>query len=239
MKKSYRGLAAALLVVVLFWGTGCSRSQEIYLAGLESELVSERNKTESEIESDMESDMESATEVSPADIRKDSTGDIQEPHAEPATDAAAGYVHICGAVRHPGVYPLSEGMRVFEVLELAGGFSDEADEQWLNQAETVSDGQRLYVYTKEETAQLEAEGMTAAASSAGLDGQTDVPEQKININTADREVLMTLPGIGEAKADAIISYREDHGGFDSVEEIQNISGIKAAVFSKIKDRITV
>ena len=64
-------------------------------------------------------------------------------------------------------------------------------------------------------------------------------ETRVNLNTAQREELMTLPGIGESKADSIIRYREEHGAFTSPEEIMNISGIKSAVYSKIRDRITV
>ena len=74
----------------------------------------------------------------------------------------------------------------------------------------------------------------------GQDAQTEqAGESSVNLNTATREELMTLPGIGEAKADAVIAYREENGGFSSPEEIMNISGIKEAVFSQIKDRITV
>lgn len=157
--------------------------------------------------------------------------------------APEGYIYVCGAVEEPGVYPIQEGMRVFEAIELAGGFAQEADQLWLNQAEIVTDGQRLYVYTKDET-QLLAEaqqesGMPAWQHDSQMAEGSDAQEQKVNLNTADREVLMTLPGIGEVKADAIIQYREAHGAFSSIEEIQNITGIKNAVFSKIKDRITV
>jgi competence protein ComEA len=157
---------------------------------------------------------------------------------------ASGYIYVCGAVRQPGVYPISSGMRVYEAIALAGGFSEEADEQWLNQAEMVQDSQRLYVYTKEETQQLEEAGVTidsADTASAAVQTQptSDNTNGKININTADKETLMTLPGIGESRADAVIQYRQEHGAFFSIEEIQNISGIKNAVFSKLKDLITV
>lgn len=159
----------------------------------------------------------------------------------------AGYVYVCGAVAQPGVYPMHEGMRVFEALELAGGFTGDADREWLNQAELLRDGARLYVYTKEETSQLaenagesgrrmwqeDAGSLENAEAADGPDGQ------KININTAGCEELKTLPGIGDAKADAVVQYRSEHGPFASIEEIQNISGIKSAVFAKIRDLITV
>ncbi len=199
------------------------------------------------------------------------TESIQYP-AEVQTEAVIGYVYVCGAVKDPGVYPVTADMRVCDAVALAGGFSSEADEEWLNQAAVVSDGQKLYIYTIEETGLMRASGMTAegmngssettdsgSTGSTGADnangadaadtGSTTVPadggsgsgsaDGRVNLNTATRDELMTLPGIGESKADAIIAYRSEHGAFASIEEIQDISGIKSGVFSQIKDFITV
>ncbi len=151
-------------------------------------------------------------------------------------DPVAGYIYICGAVNQPGVYPIEENMRICDAVRLAGGFAPGADEEWLNQAEPIRDGEKVVVYTSEETAVMKeacpAAGPEEGASAAGSDG-------KINLNTATREELMSLTGIGEAKADAILKYRSENGSFSSIEEIQNISGIKSGVFEKIRDRITV
>jgi competence protein ComEA len=139
------------------------------------------------------------------------------------------FVYICGAVTNPGVYEMDSGSRICDVLDQAGGFSEDASTTYLNLAEFVSDGQKVYVPTQEElTVELFAEEDAAEAGSG-----------KININTASKEVLVTLPGIGESKADSIIAYRTEHGGFSSIEEIMEIPGIKEAVFSKIKELITV
>jgi competence protein ComEA len=135
-------------------------------------------------------------------------------------------VYICGAVVTPGVYEVENGSRICDVLELAGGFSEDAGTDYLNLAETVSDGEKVYVPTAGE---LEVELLAEEEAASG----------KININTATKEQLVTLPGIGESKADSIISYRAEHGGFSSIEEIMEIPGIKEAVFSKIKELITV
>ena len=137
------------------------------------------------------------------------------------------YVHVCGAVHHPGVYRLPAGSRVYEAVLLAGGLLETACEDGINQAQEVADGQMIKVLTAEEAKEQE-------------NAQTGEPETdgKINLNTADAAALMTLPGIGEAKAASILSYREEHGGFSSAEEIKNITGIKEGVYSKIKDRIT-
>jgi competence protein ComEA len=136
------------------------------------------------------------------------------------------FVYICGAVESPGVYELESGSRICDVLELAGGFSGEADTGCLNLAELVSDGEKVYVPTEDETA-----GDAAA--------QEEEASGKVNINTASKEILVTLPGIGESKADSIIAYRTEHGDFSSIEDIMEIPGIKEAVFSKIKELITV
>lgn len=237
MRFDFGGLAAALLCVVLFGCAGCSGGERVYQAGLEA--VSDGAVVDDE-RIEKRSESETDGNVTDGD-RTEWAAELSAEMTEIQTEAVLGYVYVCGAVVCPGVYPVHFDMRVFEAIELAGGFSPEADEQWMNLAGTVQDGQRLYVYSKEETAELQEGG----ASVGQISDQDSIPtnqaqeEQKVNINTADRDLLMTLPGIGEAKAEAILQYREEHGGFGSIEEIQNISGIKTAVFSKIKDRITV
>ena len=105
--------------------------------------------------------------------------------------------------------------------------TEDADTQYLNMAEQIKDGSRIIVYSKEE------------AASAKQTVHEEQEENVVNINQADKNTLMTLPGIGESKADAIIRYREEHGNFTAIEDIMNISGIKQGAFDKIKDFITV
>lgn len=145
------------------------------------------------------------------------------------------FVHVAGAVHEPGVYQVETGTRVYQVIELAGGLTEEADQDFLNLAGSVEDGQKITVYTK---AQVEA-GETREVYRADSGSSVDEQEKKVNLNTADKETLMTLSGIGEARAEAILAYREEQGGFQSIEEIMEISGIKTAAFEKIKDQITV
>ena len=141
-------------------------------------------------------------------------------------EAALCFVHICGEVKEPGVYELPEGSRLFEAVEAAGGFTDEASEESLNLAGIISDGMQIVIRSKEEAANsLAAEREQAA----GL----------VNINQASKEQLMTLPGIGESRAEDIIRYREESGGFQTIEDIMKVSGIKDAAFQKIKERIVV
>ncbi len=138
------------------------------------------------------------------------------------------YIHICGEVKSPGVYEFTQKPRVVEVIEKAGGFTKKADQACVNQAQTVEDGSQLVIEAKQ----------GKRASKAGAES-TDSSDGKVNINQATKEQLMTLSGIGEAKANQIIAYREDHGSFATTEEIKKISGIKDGVYNQIKDLIKV
>ena len=142
-------------------------------------------------------------------------------------------VHICGAVNYPGVYYLTEGQRLYEAIHKAGGFREDANEDYLNQAMPLEDGMKITVPTMEETAVETIEENIITIS------ETSKQEQKININTADEALLCTLPGIGESRAKSIIAYRQEHGHFQRPEDIMDISGIKEAAFAKIRDYITV
>ena len=145
-------------------------------------------------------------------------------------------VYVCGAVNSPGIYSLSQGSRLYEAVTMAGGFSSEADPAYHNLARSITDGERIYILSVAETKELSAElrvsgeeGAEQALSSNGM----------VNLNTATAEQLTGLPGIGEAKAAAILSYRAKIGQFTDIEEIKNVSGIGEAMFEKIKDKITV
>ena len=160
-------------------------------------------------------------------------------------------VHICGAVSAPGVYELPAGSRIIDAVEAGGGFLPEADEACCNLAEEIVDGCQIYIMTKTEScADGQTEKKAGIQTSPNSDMQTTdrnvrsnsalaLENGLVNLNTADVAALMTLPGIGESRAKAIISYREQHGAFAQIEDIMKISGIKQAAFSKIKDKITV
>lgn len=139
------------------------------------------------------------------------------------------YVHICGEVVFPGVYQLSKGSRVFEAVEKAGGFTQQASPEYLNMAQQIEDGMKIVVLSREEANAAEDQALK----------QTGQKGSKINLNTAPKEELMTLRGIGEARAEDIIKYRDSHGAFKKIEDIMNVSGIKDAAFQKIKDDITI
>lgn len=187
-------------------------------------------------------------------------------------------VHVCGCVEKPGVYTLTEDDRIVDAVDKAGGFTEEAAADYLNLANPLVDGCKIYVPSKDEVAvnmspkdTMGADGTTEAAASTSIPSKDavsavsavsanrdyielpvlsetkqemtavteDTGNALVNLNTASKEELMTLPGVGESKALKIITYREENGGFNAIEDIMNITGIKEKMFDKIKDHITV
>ena len=168
-------------------------------------------------------------------------------------------VHVCGAVRREGVYSLPAGSRIRDAVDAAGGFSGDADRSYLNLAMKIEDAWQIRVPTKEEAEALRLEqgrsgaGTAVPGASPGLSGTSGLQgagtakdeagtgnqEEKINLNTASKEQLMKIPGVGEAKAQRIIEYREQNGRFEAIEDLMKVPGIKDASFQKMKDYITV
>ncbi len=149
------------------------------------------------------------------------------------------YVHVCGAVNQPGVYELTADSRLFEAIQMAGGLTEEAADQTLNQAEVIEDGSKIYVPTKEEVKAGMDNGGTLVQNEDNAEKAGSTSDGKIDINTAAKNELMTLSGIGEAKADAIVRYREEHGAFQKIEDLMEVEGIKEGVFQKVKDQMII
>ena len=187
--------------------TGCGR-EETFLATLGEE--------EASVDSE-----ETAENVS------DDSGDMLE-----TEEAESIFVHVCGAVKNPGVYELPVGSRYYEAVEKAGGYAEGASTDYLNMAALLTDGTRLEIPTKEEAAELEKEEKNAGNTGISSDG-------RVNINTADIETLCTLPGIGEGRAKAIIEYREKQGGFKKKEDIMQVSGIGEKMYARMESSLTV
>ncbi len=163
-----------------------------------------------------------------------SEGQPQEP--VPQTEQTI-FIHVCGAVRTPGVYELKSGSRVYEAVQAAGGFTDDAEENYVNQAQVLSDGMKLMIPTIEEALAMPEDGVDMQTAE-GTAGQS-ADDGRININTASEQELCTIPGIGATRAAAIAQYRQEHGNFDSVEDIMKVTGIKEGTYEKIKDSIKV
>ena len=148
-------------------------------------------------------------------------------------------VHLCGAVNNPGVYELSYDSRVIDGIIKAGGFREDAGENALNLAMPLTDGSKVYIPTVEEEAAVGGSGEDWVVAGMEVSEKSEEDSDKVNINTAGIDKLITLPGIGESRAKAIIAYREEKGAFKNTEDIMNVSGIKEASYSKIKDYIRV
>jgi competence protein ComEA len=139
-------------------------------------------------------------------------------------------VDVKGAVKAPGVYEGKTGDRVLHVIDQAGGLLEEADETKVNFALKLVDEMVIYIPVIGEESEMMLTGeMTEAGKEEG----------KVNLNSASEAELQTLPGIGPAKAAAIMEYRTENGSFKSVEELMEISGIGEKTFEKLKESITV
>jgi competence protein ComEA len=150
----------------------------------------------------------------------------------PAPTAGPLMIHVDGSVQQPGVYPLSRGSRVQDALLAAGGMTGEANTAAVNLAAPLRDGEKLHI---------PAQGTPFAPRAPAYEEETAQPNLvgPVNLNSASLEALENLPGIGPTRASQIIAYREQNGGFQSIEEIMEVSGIGPASFERLKDWITV
>ncbi|MCI8638381.1 MAG: hypothetical protein HFG41_04330 [Coprococcus sp.] len=176
-------------------------------------------------------------------MQKENEADVSDDRLENGSESGPESIciYICGNVASPGVYELPEGSRVKDAVFAAGGMSEQAAKEYLNQAALVEDGQKIYVPSEEEARDLEASGIQpdgGAGSEAGSESSA-ADGGRVNLNTAGKAELMSLSGIGKSRAEAILAYRREHGRFEKIEDIQKIEGIKEGIYSRIKDRLTV
>jgi len=143
-------------------------------------------------------------------------------------------VDICGAVARAGVYHLPAGARVCDLLTAAGGATAQAELSAVNLAAKLADGQQVAVPRRGQAAVA-----PSAGGSGGASGATSVPAAPVNLNLATVEQLDALPGVGPSTAQKIVDYRTANGGFHSVEDLKNVSGIGDAKFAALKDLVTV
>ena len=142
------------------------------------------------------------------------------------------FVYIGGAVEKPNVYKLEEGSRIKDLVEIAGGFSDNAESKNINLAQKLNDEDYIYVYSIEES-EIDSNISSEVNSSIRKDGC-------ININKATVEELKSIDGIGEVRASKIIEYREENGPYKNIDELKNIGArIGEKTFETIKDKVYV
>ncbi|MGE7272935.1 helix-hairpin-helix domain-containing protein [Brevibacillus panacihumi] len=186
----------------------------------------------------------------PTEEQNEKKKDESTPAAEKSVAPSPIYVDVKGQVQQPGLYELKAGMRVADAISLAGGSLPDADLDQINLAQPLTDGAAVVIPSK--TAQSEDQsppvrplpGMLPplSADATGVTGTGSTSSQadsRVNLNTATAEELMTLPGIGQAKAQAIIAYRTEKKPFRTPEDLKNISGIGDKMYERLKDRIRV
>jgi len=258
------------LIIVVFGVLGmaifsgaCTKKEEAHMMLLTLEEESE-TAVEAEVKPEQFSQSESASNESfvAQPLQEETKKEIE---TESETQPVICYVHVCGAVMNPGVYEFESECRVYEAVARAGGFTEDAAEDYVNQAQTVPDAAKLVIPTIKEVEDIKEDGakedlygillqqasrsgvqertvnLSGATSGFDLDGiQTDSESDGIiNINTANKAQLCTLSGIGELKANAIIDYRTRIGCFTTKEQIMEVEGIKEGLYSKIENQICV
>lgn len=171
-------------------------------------------------------------------------------------------VDIKGAIKNPGVYQVDEGTIINDVIKLAGGLKSSASTKYINLSKKVSDEMVLVVYTNYEISKMnnpisrvcesssvdiskcDGTSVIVSGNNNSIEGKnendvTSSTNGKVSLNNGTKEQLMTLNGIGESKALAIIEYRNKNNGFKNLEELMNVSGIGESAYSKIKEYITL
>ena len=212
-----------LCVSLCFLTTGC-RSLDLSAFYPAEDTITIRGETGSYTE-------EAASSMEEADVEET---DVEETDIEEAVSSSDSrteeeliYVHVCGCVKHPGLYALPQGERIDAAIRAAGGFTKDADQKSVNLAEILVDGTQIDV--------LEESSDSVSSSTGRASGE----DSRVNINEADQSQLTTLSGIGESRAASIIAYREEHGAFSSIEQIKEVDGIGDGIYQKIKDMIRV
>ena len=216
--KKKKQIAAALAAAVFVCG-GCTG-----------------NLKEEQDEILLETVAESSENLEHADDAEQSeAGETLPETAEPQETAETRlgstiYVHVCGHVKYPGVYQMQEGSRVYEAIDKAGGMLEEGAGDAMNMAAVLED-------LAQAAQMIEQGAVFDPGSSASVSDRKS--SGKVDLNRADVKELMTLTGIGQSRAEAIIRYREEIGSFERIEDVMKVSGIKESAFNKIKDDITV
>ncbi|WP_408070637.1 helix-hairpin-helix domain-containing protein [Butyrivibrio sp. JL13D10] len=234
-------IVSILLLGVLI--TGCDKKSTDIV--LEEPVVTANDNTEQGPDSERADDANNMSESKEPESEADSAfGDSYEDMPQTIM------VHVCGAVICEGVYELPTGSRVVDAIKAAGGFMQDADTDFINQALVLEDGIKIKIPTEEESlasgnsqfmesadVQSDMAGITGMAT--GGTNESAPGDDKVNINTASEAELCNIPGIGPSRARSIIAYREEKGKFGTIEDIKNVTGIKEKFFSKIKDHIKV
>lgn len=180
------------------------------------------NKNEDEIE--MTSSVDENTEKDKEEVRDDLSSQDKK-------------VYISGEVKNSGVYDIKDGDRLDDLVKRAGGFTDKADKNSINLALRLEDQMKIYIPNVDENQNINTNNTNLTTGDTTSNAATS-SSQKINLNLASKEELMTLPNVGEKRAQAILDYRKEKR-FEKIEDIKNVKGIGEKFFEAMKDLITV
>ena len=229
-------IVVAFLLAGVFLLAGCGDKKGNVLFDSESELTAESS----------EQKQEQPSQETEENAAKEEEGE-QPQTLETDSASEVCYVYVCGAIASPGVYEVEADTRVCEVIQYAGGLTSEAETTCINQALAVYDGQMLVIPTATQWENgefsLDENGFPVQVpkteETAEETSEPVADDGKVNINEATGEQLWTLPGVGTSRAESIIAYRQEHGAFETIEDIKKVSGIKDGLFEKIKEKIKV
>lgn len=249
-KEKIIGSLTIAIIATLFLFIGYSKTNDKKISDSDMEklfLDREESEENNEVEEFNEKESDSKKEESNSKEEKDKGIESEKEEKETSLDEEKIVVEIKGEVKKPNVYELKNGSRIYELIEEAGGPTDEADLSNINRALYLSDGQCIVIKNindvESEEANLNESLNTEVSNNIPANSSGDKGEKNessvININTASKETLMTLNGIGESKAQAIIDYRDEIGGFKSIDDITKVSGIGEKTLEKIKDKISI
>lgn len=167
-------------------------------------------------------------------VLTDTTDLIAETEKE-NNDVIKMYVDIKGAVKLPGMYEVTSDMRVLNVIDMAGGLKEVADDSQVNFSQRIEDQMVIYIPVEgEELSETVIAGTNSNTANISKD-----EEGKINLNQATKEELMTLSGVGEKKAEKIIEYREENGSFKTIEDLKNVNGFGEKSFESLEKYISI
>ncbi|MDK0863750.1 ComEA family DNA-binding protein [Clostridium perfringens] len=252
MKRKEKIIGSLIIAIIatLFLFIGYSKTNDKKISDSDMEklfLDREESKENNEVEEFNEKESDSKKEESNSKEEKDKGIESEKEEKETSLDEEKIVVEIKGEVKKPNVYELKNGSRIYELIEEAGGPTDKADLSNINRALYLSDGQCIVIKNindvESEEANLNESLNTEVSNNIPANSSGDKGEKNessvININTASKETLMTLNGIGESKAQAIIDYRDEIGDFKSIDDITKVSGIGEKTLEKIKDKISI
>lgn len=180
------------------------------------------------------SDQTGLTDFPQTEQASSSQEQTEETSTEVSKEPSLLVVDVKGAVEKPGLYTLEAGARVNDAVEAAGGLTSQADPKSINLAQKLSDEAVVYVASKDENISVVASTTTSSAMS-----QEEKNTSLVNLNTATEADLQTISGIGAKRATDIIAYREANGGFKSVDDLNNVSGIGDKTMESIRPYVTV